>query len=147
MTKIKIALAFFFLLLILLCAFSIFIFESDFASSIIPGWHTTIFDPFLITFFILISLFCIDGLVYWKLNMTNTKRSKKVIIIHFVVSSVFIILVNYPQIYFEININYGLFEILELVEKIKYLILIFIAIQILYFLFILKILRSNKGNN
>jgi hypothetical protein len=143
MIKIKIALTSFILLLVILCTFSIFIFESDFTSSIIPGWHTTIFDPFLLTLFILISLFCIDALVYWKLNRANAKRSKKVIIIHFVVSSLLIILLNYPQLYFEIT-NYGLFEILELVEKIKYLILIFIVIQILYFLFILKTLRSNK---
>jgi len=114
----------------------------DFVTSVIPGWHTTIFPPFFIAVFLLIITLLIDSFIYWKLHNAKSSKSKKIVILHFFLTSIVAILLKYPEIYFkDINTNYTVTEILGLLDWIKYIFLLFVILQIWYFYYIIKTLK------
>ncbi len=113
----------------------------DFATSIIPGWHTTIFPPFFIASFLLIIILLIDSFIYWRLHKAKSEKSKTIVIIHFIFTMVMALLIKYPDLYFkDINPNYTVTEILNLLDWVKYASYFFVVLQILYFVYIIKVL-------
>ncbi len=80
-------------LLIILIFFVLFFpFTFDFATSVVPGWHTTVFPPFYIFGPLIIITILIDFVFYWLAEKKQLMRLKKIVLIHFIIS-LFILLV------------------------------------------------------
>ncbi|WP_127337542.1 hypothetical protein [Flavobacterium cupreum] len=71
-------------LLVLLFPYSILYLNSDFLSSVLPGWHTTIYPlATLLKFIILL----IVSFYYWKLSKIRTEVNFKNVIIYFLLTA------------------------------------------------------------
>ena len=86
MIKTKIPLTVFSFLTIILFPFSILFWNSDFASSVIPGWHTTIVSPYLTATMFKSILMLIVITFYWKLNKVVKEIDLKFFILHLVLT-------------------------------------------------------------
>ena len=54
----------------------------DFATSVIPGWHTTVFPPFFLTPFIILFILLFESIVYWQIHKTGRQVNKRLTISH-----------------------------------------------------------------
>ena len=86
MIQTKFAILFFSILAFILFPFSFILSESDFYTSIIPGWHTTFSNGYLIATFIkfLLLMFAITG--YWLLSKNNLLIKRKLVVLHALLS-------------------------------------------------------------
>ena len=82
MIKTKIALSVFSILTIILFPFSILFWNSDFASSVIPGWHTTIISPYLTATIFKFIVMLVVITFYWKLNKAVKEIDFKFFALH-----------------------------------------------------------------
>ncbi|MBF6640225.1 hypothetical protein IVB69_01905 [Flavobacterium sp. J49] len=82
MIKTKISLIVFTILLVILFPFSILFWKSDYATSVIPGWHTTIISPYLTATLFKSVLLLIVVVLYWKLNKVVKEIDLKIFILH-----------------------------------------------------------------
>ena len=86
MIKTKIPLTVFSFLTIILFPFSILFLNSDFVSSVIPGWNTTIVSPYLTATIFKSILMLIVITFYWKLNKVVKEIDIKFFILHLVLT-------------------------------------------------------------
>ena len=88
----------------LLLTISFFPMSSDYATSVVPGWHTTIFPPFAVgQFIVVLSLL---GVIfgYYKLSRRTDTINWKLFIIHFLLTVPLILLLMFnTYIYTDIN--------------------------------------------
>jgi hypothetical protein len=78
--------------------------SSDYATSVVPGWHTTIFPPFAVGQFIVI--LSLVGVIfgYYKLSRRTDTINWKLFIIHFILTIPLLILLKFDT-YISIDIN------------------------------------------
>ena len=86
MIKTKIPLTVFSFLTIILFPFSILFLNSDFVSSVIPGWNNTIVSPYLTAAIFKSILMLIVITFYWKLNKVVKEIDIKFFILHLVLT-------------------------------------------------------------
>ena len=86
MIKTKIPLTVFSFLTIILFPFSILFLNSDFVSSVIPGWNNTIVSPYLTATIFKSILMLIVITFYWKLNKVVKEIDIKFFILHLVLT-------------------------------------------------------------
>ncbi|WP_165764636.1 hypothetical protein [Flavobacterium cyanobacteriorum] len=86
MIKTKISLTVFSFLTIIQFPFSILFLNSDFVSSVIPGWNTTIVSPHLIATIFKSILMLIVITFYWKLNKVVKEIDLKFFILHLILT-------------------------------------------------------------
>lgn len=86
MIKVKIILIVFFGFLILLFPYYIIYLQSDFLSSIVPGWHTDIVSGQLIINLIKFLFLVITFFLYWKLSKIQKEIEFKHFVIHFLLT-------------------------------------------------------------
>ena len=89
MIKTKIAFTVFLLLSLIIFPYYIFFLQSDFLSSIVPGWNTTIVSGQIISNFIKFIALFITTICYWKLLKIDNKISLKKFLIHFAFTNSF----------------------------------------------------------
>ncbi|PVD53301.1 hypothetical protein DC498_05340 [Terrimonas sp.] len=79
-------------------------FSFDFSTSIVPGWHTTIFPAYFIgeLIVIIVLLFVIIG--YWLLSKQGDKTSWILFAIHFLFTIPTIIYIKFPTVFLDLQI-------------------------------------------
>ncbi|OYU79012.1 MAG: hypothetical protein CFE23_15995 [Flavobacterium sp. BFFFF1] len=80
----KIGIAAFALLTIITFPLKLIFYNSDIASSVIPGWHTTIFPPYLVAGIIVSFFVFINFIGYCIISKRKTDISLKLFLLHLV---------------------------------------------------------------
>lgn len=88
----------------LLLTISFFPMSSDYATSVVPGWHTTIFPPFAVGQFIVV--LSLVGVIfgYYKLSRRTDTINWKLFIIHFILTIPLLIILKFDT-YISTDIN------------------------------------------
>ena len=84
----------------LLLTISFFPLSSDYATSVVPGWHTTIFPPYFIWQFIVVFIILLVSIAYWKLSKKTSTINWIFFIIHFILTIPAIIYLKFGSIIF-----------------------------------------------
>jgi hypothetical protein len=90
-----------FLILLLLTISSSF----DFATSIIPGWHTTIFPPYYIWVLIVEIILLLSTIGYWLLSVSVDKINWILFAVHVTLTIPTVIFLQFPSIFVDVHQN------------------------------------------
>jgi len=132
----------FFILLLLTIPFSF-----DFATSVVPGWHTTIFPPYFIGGLIVITVLLLVTIGYWLLSKRTDKTNWTLFAIHFVLTIPTIIYLNFPSIFLDgqqANRNELIKDVEFRIKLIPYTWTLFIFAQILFLIYFTRTIRQSK---
>lgn len=148
MLKTKTSLLIFIILFVILIPYSILFSNSDFVTSIIPGWHTTINSFNLIANILKLIVLLIVLILYWKLTKVEKEMKMPVFIFHLLLTIPSIFISKFPLSNF---INYDskkLDKFITEIENINRLVilinLLFVIGQILFGIYYYKTLKRNK---
>ena len=87
--------------LIFICIFlSFFPLSLDYATSLVPGWHTSIFPPYFIWQSIVVLIILLVSIAYWKLSTNNGTINWIFFIVHFILTIPAIIYLKYGLMIF-----------------------------------------------
>jgi len=87
--------------LIFICIFlSFFPLSLDYATSVVPGWHTTIFPPYFIWQSIVLLIILLVSIAYWKLSTKTGIINWIFFIFHFILTIPAIIYLKYGLMIF-----------------------------------------------
>jgi hypothetical protein len=78
-------------------------FSFDFATSVVPGWHTTIFPPYFIWGLILIIVLLLVTIGYWLLSKRVDKTNWTLFSFHFLLTISTVIFLKFPSIFLDIQ--------------------------------------------
>jgi hypothetical protein len=76
-------------------------FSFDFANSVVPGWHTTIFPPYFIWGFIVIIVLLLVTIGYSLLSKPVDKISWTLFAFHFILTIPTVIFLRFPSIFLD----------------------------------------------
>ncbi|MFT3796014.1 hypothetical protein [Flavobacterium sp.] len=129
-------------LIALLCLTS-FVY-SDFLSSLVPGWHTTIYPPY---FFVMLAVLNVlfPVFAYWKLSNSGRKPRPLVLAAHALVSSAILIAAKFPLLFLpETQGQTNPDILLQLFDLTRMLYLAFVIEQVAFLLLILYWIGRKK---
>jgi hypothetical protein len=78
-------------------------FSFDFATSVVPGWHTTIFPPYFIGELILIVVLLLVAICYWLLSKRVDKINWTLFAFHFILTILTVIFFKFPSIFLDVQ--------------------------------------------
>ena len=78
-------------------------FSFDFATSVVPGWHTTIFPSYFIWGLIVIIVLLIMTIGYWLLSKRVDKINWTLFAIHFLLTIPTVIFLKFPSIFLDVQ--------------------------------------------
>ena len=122
-------------------------FSFDFATSVVPGWHTTIFPPYFIwgLFVIIILLFVTIG--YWLLFKRTDKTNWTLFAIHFALTIPTIIYLKFPSILLDVQSTDQREWIRAIDFRMKLIpvaCILFIVGQILFLIYFIRTLKTKR---
>lgn len=130
----------FLILLLLTIPFSI-----DFATSVVPGWHTTIFPPYFIWGLIAFIVLLLVTIGYWLLSKRTDKINWTLFAIHFLLTIPTIIFLKFPTILLDVQLT-DQDKLIRAIEFRMKLIPIawtlFIVGQILFLIYYVRIIKA-----
>lgn len=134
-------LAFLFLLLLTIP------FSFDFATSVVPGWHTTIFPPYFIWGLIVLIVLLMVTIGYWLLSKRTVKTNWSLFAIHTALTIPTIIYLKFPTILLEVQTT----DYEELVKALEFRMklvpvacILFIAGQILFLFYYIRTIKTKS---
>ena len=74
-------------------------FSSDIATSVVPGWHTTIYPPYFIGQLIIVVVLLFVTIGYWQLAKRAHKFNLAIFVIHLILTIPTIIDIKFPFAY------------------------------------------------
>ena len=80
-------------------------FSFDFATSVVPGWHTTIFPPYFIWGLIVFIVLLLVTIGYWLLSKRTDKINWTLFAIHFLLTIPTIIFLKFPTILLDVQLT------------------------------------------
>ncbi len=80
-------------------------FSFDFATSVVPGWHTTIFPPYFIWGLIVVIVLLMVTIGYWLLSKCTDKINWTLFTIHFFLTIPTIIFLKFPTILLDVQLT------------------------------------------
>lgn len=124
-------------------------FSFDFATSAVPGWHTTFFPPYLVWGFIVIIVLLLVTIGYWLLSKRADKINLTLFVFHFALTILTSIYLMLPSILLNVNVaDQG-----KLIKAIAFRIqlipiarILFITGQILFLIYFIRTIK-NKHNS
>lgn len=147
--KTKKSLIIFTFLFVILIPYSFVFLESDFVTSIIPGWHTTINSFNLIANIIKLIVLFIVLILYWNLSNFQKEMKIKVFILHLILTIPSIFISKIPLSNFvnfdSRNIEKTLTEIQSLNRIVILINILFLIGQILFGIYYYKMWKSKKA--
>ena len=78
-------------------------FSFDFATSVVPGWHTTIFPPYFTWAVIVIIALLLATIGYWLLSKRVDKINWTLFAFHFTLTIPTIIFLKFPSIFLDVQ--------------------------------------------
>jgi hypothetical protein len=136
-----------FLSFAILSIFTIPIFSFDYATSVIPGWHTIILPPSTSAIIIIFILTLLATIAYWALEKYRHKIAKEIFWIHLLFSIPAILLTRIPFLFLMLRGSdfQKIQKQLLLSEIILYSVyIIFIAGQIIYFTYFIRMFTQKQ---
>ena len=76
-------------------------FSFDFATSAVPGWHTTIYPPYFVSGLISMIVLLLVTIGYWLLSKRVDKTSWTLFAIHFILTIPIVIFLKFPSIFLD----------------------------------------------
>lgn len=142
MTKPYIPFLAFLILLLLSLPFSF-----DFATSVVPGWHTTIFPPYFVWGFIVIIILLLASIGYWLLSKRTDKINRALFVIHFALTIPAIIYLKFPFIFLDIPLT----DQNELIRAVEFRMMfvpvawiLFIVGQALFLIYFIRTIKQDR---
>ena len=127
-----------FLLIVLTFFVLFFPFSFDFATSVVPGWHTTIFPPFFIFGVLFSIILLIDFIIYWIAYKKELLKLKKIVLIHFLISLIICFLTRYSELWIPKLINESESSfVLSSIQSFIIIVKAIILIQFIYFSYVI----------
>ena len=83
-------------LLILTIPFSLDRFSLPFATSVVPGWHTTIFPPYFLINLVVSIIMILVTIAYWNMSRKMKKLNRTVFFIQLVLTIPAIFYISFP---------------------------------------------------
>jgi hypothetical protein len=123
-------------------------FSFDFAYSVVPGWHTTIFPPYFILEFLVIIILLFVAIGYWLLSKRVDKTNWALFAIHFTLTIPTIIFLKFPSIFLNVEpIEYEkLLKSMEFQMKLVPVAwTLFIAGQILFLIYYIRTIKTKRN--
>lgn len=122
-------------------------FSFDFATSVVPGWHTTIFPPYFIWGLIVITVLLLVTIGYWLLSKQTDNTNWTLFAIHFVLTIPTIIYLKFPSILLDVQLT----DQDELIKAIAFRIklipiawTLFIVAQVLFLIYFIRTIKKSK---
>ncbi|WP_148089204.1 hypothetical protein [Taibaiella sp. KBW10] len=91
---------FFAFLVLLLSSISL---STDFATSVVPGWHTTVFSPYFLGKSTIIITLLLVTIGYFFLSKRTANISRIIFFIHLILTIPFILFLKFPSIFLGIS--------------------------------------------
>lgn len=133
--------SFLLLLLLMLIPFSI-----DHSTSVVPGWHITIYPPYFVWTIILSASLIFIIIAYWLISNRVNKINWTLFIIHFFTTVAAIAYIRFPALFIDVNESSPM-EILKDYESRLKLIpvawIVFLTGQILFLIYFIRTLKYN----
>jgi hypothetical protein len=121
-------------------------FSSDFTTSAVPGWHIIIFSLHLIGKLTVIVVLLLVTAGYWLLCRHTGKINRAVFAIHFALTILTIIYLQFPAILLNVQANPS--ELIQAIEFRMDLIpiawMLLAAAQILFLLYYIRIMKARR---
>jgi hypothetical protein len=129
----------FLILFLLTISFSI-----DFATSVVPGWHTTIFPPYFIWGLIVMIVLFLATIGYWLLSNRTDRINWTLFGIHFALTIPAVIYLRFPSILLDVKMadQNKLIEAIAFRMKLMSIAwTVFIAGQILFLIYFIRTIK------
>jgi hypothetical protein len=78
-------------------------FSFDFATSVVPGWHTTIYPPYFIWTLALVVVLLFVVIGYWLISKRVDKTNWTLFIIHHLLTIPTVIFIKFPSILLDVH--------------------------------------------
>lgn len=142
MTKPYIPFLAFLILLLLSLPFSF-----DFATSVVPGWHTTIFPPYFVWGLIVIIILLLVSIGYWLLSKRTDKINRVLFVIHFALTIPAIIYLKFPSIFLDVPLT----DQNKLIRAVEFRMMfvpvawiLFIVGQVLFLIYFIRTIKQGR---
>jgi hypothetical protein len=122
-------------------------FSFDFATSVVPGWHTTIFPPFFIWGLIVIIVLLLVTIGYWLLSKRTDKINWTLFAFHFMLTIPTLIFLKFPTIFLiveQINQEEIINAISLRIKLIPTAWTLFIIGQVLFVVYFIRTINSKQ---
>lgn len=124
-------------------------FESGFTIQSLSGWNTVIPSTSYLEIIVLI-LISIITFIYWRISKKETQINLKLFVIHFIMTIPIILWArfNFPIRQITAKNSTDILEMITLIDRILYLVLIsFFAGQVFFAILLIKIRNANTGSS
>ena len=122
-------------------------FSFDFATSVVPGWHTTIFPRYFIWGLITIVVLLLVTIGYWLLSKRVDKINWTLFAIHFLLTIPAVIYLKFPSIFLDIQRSNQEEMIRAVLFRIKLIPIawtLFIVGQDLFIIYYVRTIKLNR---
>jgi hypothetical protein len=122
-------------------------FSFDFATSVVPGWHTVIYPPYFVAGFLAIVVLLLVTIGYWLLLKRADKTSWALFLIHFLLTIPAIMFLKFPSILLNVHESNQaeLFKALSLrIKFIPVALILFVAGQILFCVYFIRTIKGKR---
>jgi hypothetical protein len=122
-------------------------FSFDFATSVVPGWHTTIYPPYFIWGLIVLIVLLLVTIGYWLLSKGTDKTNWTLFAIHFALTIPTVIYLKFPSILLDVQ-GADQYKLIKAIAFRMQLIAIawtlFIVGQILFLIYYIRTIKSKR---
>jgi hypothetical protein len=122
-------------------------FSFDFATSVVPGWHTTIFPPYFVWGISVVIFLLVATIGYWLLTKRADKISWTLFAFHSILTIPTLIYLKFPTIFLDVhqtNQEGIMKEIYLRIKLIPFSWALFIVGQILFIIYYIRTIISNQ---
>jgi hypothetical protein len=120
-------------------------FSFDFATSVVPGWHTTIFPPYFIWILFVMVVLLLVTIGYWLLSKRTDKTNWTLFAIHFLLTISTVIYLKFPSIFLDVQLTDQGELTNALIFRMRLIPVawaLFIAGQILFLIYYIRTIRA-----
>ena len=122
-------------------------FSLNFAASVVPGWHTTIFPPYFIWGLILIIVLLFVTIGYWLLSKRVDKINWTLFALHFILTIPTVVFLKFPSIFLNLPLT-DQEEIIKAIylrmKLIPFAWTLFIIGQVLFIIYFVRTINSKR---
>lgn len=122
-------------------------FSFDFATSVVPGWHTTIYPPYLVWTLIVVIALLLAAIGYWVLSKRQDKINRTFYVIHIALTIPTVVYLKFPTIFLDANLSdqNELLKALEFRMKLIPITWILFAVgQLLFLIYFIRRIKQTK---
>jgi hypothetical protein len=124
-------------------------FSRGYATSVVPGWHTTIWPPYFICLIIVTIVLILVTIGYWLLFRRTDKTNPVLFAIHFLLTIPAIIYLIFPSIFLDARVT-DENDLMEAIQfRIKAVLVawgIFIIGQLLFLIYYIRVIGAGPND-